>query len=78
MALSRHPKTTAKKETKERIEYLVNKINSLEENPSNILGFHKKQIETYRNELNTLLSEINQRWDMPKEDHEFGQSCKNK
>ena len=68
MAHSRHPENTAPKDIKKRIQYLVSEINSKRND-----GYVK---EGMQKELNELLKKINVRWDMPKEDHQFGQSCK--
>ena len=70
MAHSRHPESTIPKDIQKRINYLVGEINS-ERND----GYVKKGLQK---ELNNILKSFNKRWDMPQEDHQFGQSCKNK
>lgn len=70
MAHSRHPESTIPKDIKKRIEYLVGEINTDRND-----GYVKEGLQK---ELNNILKTFNKRWDMPKEDHQFGQSCKNK
>lgn len=70
MIHSRHFENNIPDDVKEEIKHLVSQINS-----ENIDSDHKKKLQK---ELNNIFSKFNDRWNIPKENHQFGQSCKNK